>query len=252
MELVINPNTHFTNNYNTLIQDLNDCLTYAEIQVLKYFSFVSYKDCKIYPKQTTIAKKLKYSVVYVKRLIKHLEQKGFIKITRSSLVERRSKRKGNTYHFLYNPAYDGFERVIKHKCIPDCIPESYDSTFISNKVIKTSQGGFFSFRSFFNKKTKAGFKPDEIQFALNELEKNLPVIRNAHSYCNFMVKINKNDKINNNERNEIKEHISRTAHENNLFKPVYNNGHMIASSQKIVNISGIIGDVINNLMKKKE
>jgi len=65
-------------------------------------------DGKCYPKQSTLAAELDCTSRQIRRLIKKLEQKGFIEVERPGLVERHIFKQSCHYFFLWHPVYETF------------------------------------------------------------------------------------------------------------------------------------------------
>ncbi|MBW1939985.1 MAG: helix-turn-helix domain-containing protein, partial [Deltaproteobacteria bacterium] len=86
----ITPFQKFDGNYLGILYNpaFPDILTVTEKKLLKLLNQYAFMDGKCYPKQTTLAAKLNCTTRQIRRLIKKLEQKGFIEVERPTLIER--------------------------------------------------------------------------------------------------------------------------------------------------------------------
>ena len=132
MEIII-PRQDFQIPFNSILNNIHGILTKSERRLLNLFERYCFKDGRIYPKQSTIAYKLKISVRQVQRLIASLVEKGFLYVVKSCLMDRHLFGQGNSYHLLNNDAYQA-------KMSPEMSCEKHDHTNYNNKEIKTQSG----------------------------------------------------------------------------------------------------------------
>ena len=83
-----------------------DILTVTEKKLLKLLNEYAFMDGRCYPRQTTLAGRLDCTTRQIRRLVRSLEQKGFIEVERPGLVARHVLRRTCHYFFLRHPVYE--------------------------------------------------------------------------------------------------------------------------------------------------
>ncbi|MBW2012099.1 MAG: helix-turn-helix domain-containing protein, partial [Deltaproteobacteria bacterium] len=184
------PFQKFKKNYLNIIYNpaFPDILTVTEKELLKLLNQYAFMDGKCYPKQTTLAAKLNCTTRQIRRLIKKLEQKGFIEVERPGLVERHIFKQSIHYFFLWHPAYetvmspemsgeitpDTFininQQILKAPAVPIVDPKEFDFDHLFAKI-----NGFevrFNPSAFFGKYIKL-FPVDALKETLKAVLKKL-------------------------------------------------------------------------------
>jgi len=102
------PFQKFNENYLDILYNpaFPDILTVTEKKLLQVLNKYAFMDGKCYPKQTTLAGELNCTPRQIRRLTKSLEEKKFIEIERSTLIERHLFKQSSYYFFLWHPAYE--------------------------------------------------------------------------------------------------------------------------------------------------
>jgi len=175
--LPIIPSKFFSEPYQEILNKIDGIVTRSERRLLSLLERYCYKDGKIFPKQKSIAFKLGITIRQVKRLIKSLQEKGFVKVDVATLVDRHLFGKGNTYHLLNNPAYPQMS--------PEMSPEKADYTIIRNKEIKNQN----SFDILEWLKDNGARHEKSIVDALKELTRRWPKIKFPGMYAQQVVDI---------------------------------------------------------------
>ena len=178
MEIII-PRQDFQIPFNSILNNIHGILTQSERKLLILFERYCFKDGRIYPKQKTLAYKLKMSVRQIQRLISSLVKKGFLAVVESSLLNRHLFGQGNSYHLLNNKAYVA-------KMSPEMSPEKQDHTINKNKYIKTKKSGFNVLTWLEQNKAKHG---QAIIDALNTLTARWTTIKKPEAYAQKIVDV---------------------------------------------------------------
>ncbi len=245
----------FGHKYKDIVWKLND-LSKNEKKLLIHIAFREYKNGLCSELQRSIANILNVTVRTVRSLVKKLIKKGYIKTIVPDLVERRSLSKKIIYKILP-------ERFIKkpkenQAFSPEISPER---TYILNKEFKnkTSQGGSFFSEKFLFKKQRAGYSPEEIEKAVNDVESTKKP-KSKYALFSFFLKNNRTktiiEKQNDREKEEIRKHRERVGHENGLYsaqvqrEPYYDHGKHVKPDIQPVSLADCIGGVIDKFKRK--
>ena len=180
------PRHFFSVSYDRVLNSIDGVLTRSERRLLSLFAFRAYKDGEIFPKQGSIAQKLRICVRQVRRIISSLIQKGFIKVVSPSLVDRHCYGKGNRYHLLNNSAYDPMRRMSSERSFDEAEP-----TINKKKWIKKEQGQGVPFDpyEFVKQHLENGAHVQSVIEALNGITAKMESIGNPKGYGDKIVKI---------------------------------------------------------------
>lgn len=184
---VIIPSKVFSDPYPKILNKIDGIITKTERKLLILFERYCFKDGLIFPKQSTIAYKLGISKRQVIRLIKSLQEKKFISVTKPTLVEKHLYGKGNKYCLLDHPSYhqDQESKKICQSVSPEVSSNLGDVSLYKNKVIKNKSG--FDLIAFLEKNQKK--HAIAIVDALKALTSRWPSIKFHDQYAQKIVDI---------------------------------------------------------------
>lgn len=187
MDDILIPSQTFSEPFPKILNKIDGVITKTERKLLILFNNYCYKDGLIFPKQKTIAYKLGISKRQVKRLIKSLQEKMFIKVIPSNLNDRHLYGKGNTYSLLNHALYQQESKKISKQMSPEMSPCDGNVSFIreNNKKLKSSSD--FNIVEFLKKNQKK--HGQAIIDALNALTKRWPSIKFHDQYAQKIVDI---------------------------------------------------------------
>lgn len=180
------PRHFFSESFDSVLNSIDGVLTRSERRLLSLFAFQAYQDGHIFPKQNSIAIKLRLSVRQIRRIIASLIKGGFITVDPSSLVDRHCYRSGNQYHLLNHPAYASMVKMSSEMSY-----EERQCTFKEKKVIKKnqSQGVSFDPYAFVDRHLKQGKHVQSIADALNAMTARIGSIRNLCAYGSKVISV---------------------------------------------------------------
>lgn len=186
MNEILIPSQTFNEPFNKVLNKIDGVITKTERKLLILFEGYCYKDGLIFPKQKTIAYKLGISKRQVIRVIKSLQDKMFIKVNPSNLLDRHLYGKGNSYHLLDHSVYQDSKKILSSMS-HEMSSETGDVSFIENKLIKHKSGSDFDIVEFLKKNQTKHHQA--IIDALNALTARWPSIKNPMNYANKIISV---------------------------------------------------------------